>query len=77
MAHVDDGKPGFLDVFLDVDVGVFDKLVPNPALDLTAALYSAVVRSHDEDCSASEALEKLQNRVLLACARFECATVIV
>jgi len=48
-----------------------------PALDLTHELYAAVVRSVDEDCSASEALSKLQNRVLLACARFECATVIV
>jgi len=48
-----------------------------PALDLTRELYAAVVRSVDDDCSASEALSKLQNRVLLACARFECATVIV
>jgi hypothetical protein len=51
--------------------------VPIPALDLTRELYSAVVRSVDDDCSASEALEKLQQRVLLACARFECSTVIV
>lgn len=51
--------------------------IPIPALDLTKELYSAVVRSVDEDCSAAEALSKLQNRVLLACARFECATVIV
>lgn len=52
-------------------------LTPLPALDLTRELYAAVVRSHDDDCSATEALEKLQNRVLLACARFECSTVIL
>jgi len=50
---------------------------PNPARDLIHELNAAVVRSVDEDCSATEALSKLQNRVLLACARFECATVIV
>ena len=54
-----------------------EKPLPIPALDLTRELYAAVVRSVDEDCSASEALSKLQNRVLMACARFECATVIV
>ena len=47
------------------------------AKDLARELYAAVTRSVDDDCSASEALSKLQNRVLLACARFECATVIV
>lgn len=53
------------------------QMVSVPSLDLTRELYAAVVRSHDDDCSASEALEKLQNRVLLACARFECSTVIL
>ena len=51
--------------------------IPIPALDLTRELYAAVVRSVDDDDSASDALSKLQNRVLMACARFECATVIV
>lgn len=74
------GNPNHQAGTLNVDVdmaGALESLLPIPALDLTAALYSAVVRSHDEDASASEALERLQNRVLLACARFECATVIV
>jgi hypothetical protein len=48
-----------------------------PSLDLTRELYAAVVRSEDDDCSASEALDKLQKRVLMACARFEAASVIV
>lgn len=52
-------------------------ITPIPALDLTRELYAAVVRSADDDVSASEALEKLQHRVLMACARFEAATVIV
>jgi len=51
-----------------------DHLVSLPALELTQALYSAVTRSEDDDMSASEALQKLQHRVLIACARFECAT---
>lgn len=46
----------------------------NPGLDLTAALYHAVVRSQDDDCSVTEALSRLQSRVLMACARYECAT---
>lgn len=58
------------------DVGVFDRMVPLPSVDLVHALQSAVVRSVDEDESAAVALEKLQNRVLMAVARFECAMVI-
>ena len=53
------------------------KVTPIPALDLTRELYAAVTRSVDEDVSSTVALEKLQHRVLLACARFECAAVIV
>jgi hypothetical protein len=54
-----------------------EHLVSLPALELTQALYQAVVRSEDDDESATEALRKLQHRVLMACARFESQTVAV
>lgn len=72
--HVDQLKePGYL----DAPCGGKVPLTTIPALDLTRELYAAVIRSVDDDVGASEALEKLQHRVLLACARFEAATVIV
>lgn len=51
--------------------------VPQPTRDLILSLHSAVVRSEDDDENAQVALAKLQKRVLMACARFEAATVIV
>ena len=51
--------------------------VTQPTKDLILSLCSAVVRSEDDDVSASVALEQLQKRVLMACARFEAASVIV
>ncbi len=60
-----------------IRAGTHTMLVPIPAIDLTKELYAAVVRSVDEDENAEVALAKLQHRVLMACARFEAATVLV